>query len=200
MWSRQFESVVVQVVPILNCVSNAWSPSIGDPTWIGWITVVGYLSAAIFSLRLGGVRKFKKVERIFWSAAGVGLLFLAVNKQLDLQSAITAIGRCHAQLQGWYDDRRAIQIDLILGLVFVSLFASALLMWMLRGTLHRTGIGLAGIFIITSFVLVRAVGFHHVDRLIGMDFGHVRINWLLELGGILVFIIGCCKAFAVSDE
>jgi len=32
--------------------------------------------------------------------------FLAVNKQLDLQSFLTALGRCDARLQGWYETRR----------------------------------------------------------------------------------------------
>ncbi|MDB5657901.1 MAG: isopropylmalate isomerase large subunit [Cypionkella sp.] len=41
------------------------------------------------------------------------MLILAVNKQLDLQSALAATGRCIAQFQGWYRARRDVQHHVI---------------------------------------------------------------------------------------
>jgi hypothetical protein len=46
--------------------------------------------------------------------------FLAINKQLDLQTALTATGRCMAQAEGWYDNRALVQIGFIAGLMLAE--------------------------------------------------------------------------------
>jgi hypothetical protein len=35
-----------------------------------------------------------------------------------------------------------------------------------------------------TFIAIRAASFHHFDRFIGHEVGGVRMNWILELGGI----------------
>lgn len=73
------------------CVAERWSPVIGDPQITGWVTVAAYVVAALMSaavwLRLKGRR-----GRVFWAMVALLLAALAVNKQLDLQSALTAAG------------------------------------------------------------------------------------------------------------
>lgn len=41
-----------------------------------------------------------------------------------------------------------------------------------------------------AFVAVRAMSFHHVDVLIGTRVPNVRVNWILEIGGIAMVIAG----------
>lgn len=179
---------------IFDCSLARWSPGIGDPGPVGWLTVIAYLAAAGFSLSLGAKHERGALERAFWTISGVGLLFLAINKQLDLQSFLTAAGRCAAQLQDWYESRRTVQIQFIIVLIAVSAIGGVGALWALRGTIRRTGISLLGLVWITGFVLVRAAGFHDVDRLIGFQMMGVRLNWVFELGGIAVFILGCAIA------
>lgn len=176
---------------IVDCALTRWSPGIGDPGVVGWVTVAAYFAAALFSLALTMQQDRQARERMFWAAAGAGLLFLAVNKQLDLQSFLTAVGRCVSQRQGWYDMRRGVQIDFIIGLIAAAVIGGIGILWVLRLTVRRTGIALFGLVWITGFVLVRAVGFHHFDRLIGIRLAGLRVNWIFELGGIAVFILGC---------
>jgi hypothetical protein len=38
------------------------------------------------------------------------------------------------------------------------------------------------------FVLIRASSFHRVDVFLGHRLVHLRMNWLLEMGGILVML------------
>ena len=182
---------------IIDCSLLRWSPGIGDPGFAGWLTVVAYAVAAVFSLTLATRRDRQSLERTFWAVAGAGLLFLSVNKQLDLQSFLTAAGRCTAQMQGWYDMRRTVQVDFIVGLIAMAIIGGIGVFWLLRRTIRRTGIALLGLVWITGFVLVRAVGFHDVDRMIGFRLAGMRLNWVFELGGIAVFILGCFVALSV---
>lgn len=185
-----------QMLPVqsIECALAHWSPGIGDPGAVGWGTVIAYLAAATLSFAVGATGDRRGLERAFWAASGAGLLFLAVNKQLDLQSFMTAAGRCMAHLQGWYDTRRSIQVGFILGLIALCVVGGISALWILRGTLRRTGIALLGLVLITGFVLIRAMGFHHFDRLIGLQMAGVRLNWVFELGGIAVFLLGCIQA------
>lgn len=154
---------------LTTCVFDRWSPRIGDPTVLGWGTVVAYfLCMALSFLVLLRVRD--PSDRIFWTLVAFAMLFLGVNKQLDLQSMLTAAGRCLSQLQGWYEERRAFQRNFIIGLLIAtSLFLCAGL-WLMRGRLLRNGIALTGFALVATFVAVRAVGFYHVDVLINARF------------------------------
>lgn len=179
---------------IIECSLARWSPGIGDPGPVGWLTVIAYLAAAGFSVSLAAKHERGALERAFWTISGVGLLFLAVNKQLDLQSFLTATGRCAAQLQDWYEMRRTVQIAFITVLIAASVIGGVSALWALRGTIRRTGVSIVGLVWITGFVLVRAAGFHHIDEVIGFQMMGLRLNWVFELGGIAVFLLGCAIA------
>ena len=180
---------------ILTCAFHCWSPGIGDPTAMGWFTVLAYglagLIAALVAIHGGFPTATRRRERVFWALLSFALFALAVNKQLDLQSLATAIGRCIAQAQGWYAQRRAFQAEVILGLLVAMVVFSALLWILMRGTLRRTGLALLGFAFVLGFVAVRAVGFHHVDAILNLRVNDVRMNWVLELiGPALILLSG----------
>jgi len=117
-----------------------WTPTIGDPTFVGWLTVAAYFLVGALCLRafmaeksgksrpyLASIFALVRVMKRSWPApplparrAGIwlvisGLMFaLGVNKQLDLQTLLTDLARALAHYQGWYDDRHPIQIFFIL--------------------------------------------------------------------------------------
>jgi hypothetical protein len=172
---------------IFECAFHHWKPGIGDPHLMGWATVAVYALSAALALAVARRAHFPAAtlgrERLFWLFAGLLLVFLAVNKQLDLQSLLTAIGRCISQIQGWYEVRRAVQAGFVTGLIVLTGVVGGLVFWTLRMTLRRTGIPLLGLILVSCFVLVRAVSFHHMDNLIGSWCGVVRVNWALEIPG-----------------
>jgi hypothetical protein len=178
---------------LLDCLFSHWSPALGDPHLMGWVTVGVYLlaAAATGALAVGGQfpTATARREKIFWAMASALLLALAINKQLDLQSALTAAARCLAEAQGWYKDRRFVQAAFILTLSAGSLVALLLLAALLRGTLRRTGLALLGLAFVTFFVMIRAAGFHKMDTLIDVWIGGVRLNWALELTGPLIVMV-----------
>src|SRR5687768_5262697 len=86
--------------------ANQWHPGIGDPTFMGWVTVAMYFLAALLCARAAFAlppRSLKSQERVFWFFLCVVLLFLGVNKQLDLQTWLTLTGKRVAIAQGWYE-------------------------------------------------------------------------------------------------
>jgi hypothetical protein len=174
-----------------------WSPGIGDPTFVGWFTVLAYFTGAYrcarAAQRLGPAAiglALARRERRFWAILAVLLAALGVNKQLDLQSLFTELGRIAAYRGGWYEQRGKVQFAFILAAGLLGLFAvvvSARYVW------HATfgaRVAAAGAALLTTFVLIRAASFHHVDRFITSRWLGLKGNWLLELGGIAVVLGG----------
>lgn len=172
---------------IWSCALARWSPGIGDPTAMGWVTVAFYAATGAFCLALSLRRKPEDWR--FWAGLSLLMLALAVNKQLDLQSALTAVGRCVAQLQGWYGARRGVQFAFILGVLGAGALMTAILLWRMRGHFGGAWGALLGISLLLTFIAMRAVGFHHFDAFISLRVSNIRVNWILELGGIGLILL-----------
>lgn len=175
-----------------------WSPGIGDPNVVGWVTVVGYLSAAILCWL--ACRRAERRVRAFWGSLAAILLLLGINKQLDLQTALTELGRILARSEGWYGQRRIVQVVFILVVAATGfwLFRSAVML--ARGNLRQMRSVLLGTLFLISFVTIRAASFHHIDHLLGIRLGGVKVNALLELGGIALVIHGAWKALRAAPR
>lgn len=171
----------------------AWSPGIGDPSIGGWLTV-GLYGLAAWSTYL--VRERLRDagapadERMLWTIFSIGLICLGVNKQLDLQTALTEIGRWLAHTGGWYESRRAVQFGFIAVTGLVSLAAFAVLVRHALRLSPATRVATFGVIFVLTFVAIRAASFHHVDQLIGSTLAGLRWNWILEMGGLGVIILG----------
>src|SRR2546421_12761008 len=163
-----------------------WQAGIGDPTVMGWVTVVAYFTAAFlcWSATLASKRNHRRSDTLFWLLFTCFLLVLGVNKQLDLQTWFTLFGNHLAQEEGWYGKRRAVQAAFILCITVVGMSA-LLLFWRLsRKRVRHYGLGLAGGVFLGCFIVVRAASFHYVDQMLGLTFNNVTVNCMLELGGI----------------
>ena len=163
-----------------------WKPGIGDPTIGGWITVVLYLLAMIscWKTASSGIK-----EQRIWTAISILFLGLGINKQLDLQSALTAAGRVIAFGQGWYDQRQFVQSAFI---IFTAIVCASVVITLLIWTRHAplsTWFALLGTILVIGYVLIRAASFHHIDRFIGTTFLGLRWNWILEMGGITIVLL-----------
>ncbi|SDX89058.1 hypothetical protein SAMN05444358_11451 [Ruegeria halocynthiae] len=173
---------------LFRCISDRWSPVIGDPTPMGWVTVAAYGITTILCFRAARTTVSQGM-RLFWLALTVLLFALMINKQLDLQSGLTAAARCLSQMQGWYEDRRSLQIGFILVVMFSGIWVALVSLWLLRRHLSRIGLALLGFVFLICFVLIRAAGFHNLDALLSTDFLFIRINWLMELSGIALIAL-----------
>jgi hypothetical protein len=128
-------------------------------------------------------------EIIVWAVIALMFIALGINKQLDLQSALTEIGRMLARAQGWYDQRWIVQLFFIEGIAVICLVAATTLLVMIRRAPAATWLAALGTILVLTFVLIRAASFHHVDRFIGTRVLGLRWNWILEIGGILIVMV-----------
>ena len=176
-----------------------WVPGIGDPTIIGWVTVAVYFIVALICFKavfLSNIhyRQNKpgsdKSILVFWNFLAFILIFLGFNKQLDLQSLLTQIGRDIAVEQGWYKSRRTVQVIFVISIGLIGVATFTYLIRTYRNTNSSVKIALTGCVILFSFIFIRASSFHHIDIFISMKLAGVRMNGALELGGLAIIGIG----------
>lgn len=171
-----------------------WSLGIGDPTFIGWFTVFVYLAAMLYCVR--AMRRARaegpraRVLQLAWFVLAGLMLALGINKQLDLQSWLTMVAREFAHRDGWYRERHEVQKVFIRAIVLSGAAAILLGAWLLRRHLRDMWLAGLGAVFIVLFVIVRASSFHHVDFFLSHGPGGVRMNWILELGGIACVLWG----------
>ncbi len=134
---------------LLACTNRRWSPAIGDPTVMGWVTVFAYVLAAILCVLVLS-RSRASGNFVFWLILSGLLALQAINKQLDIQSAATAFGRCVAQAQGWYEDRRAVQFWAIIGVICLMSLACVFILVKMRHTLDSTWLAILGICFLSA--------------------------------------------------
>ena len=182
------------ITPLIS-LAHGWTPGIGDPTPLGWATVIAYGVAALLAVLAA---RRSRTDRRFWSAVALLLVALGLNKQLDLQSLLTTVGRNLAHAQHWYDQRRTYQA-LFIALFIALCLITILILW--RRTRRASGpvrAALVGVVVLLGFIAIRAASFDHVDALLLDRIGGWRLNWLLELGGIA--LVGLPAAVAASTS
>ncbi len=169
-----------------------WTPGIGDPTIIGWVTVVAYLLMAAVSARAltrcGDGDGWR--TRVFWGVVALGLIVLGVNKQLDLQTWFTQTARDHAYAHGWYESRRTVQFWFIVGIALAGLGATLVGLFLIRWRWRALLLPMTGVGLLLAFIPARAATMHHVDRFLGLRIAGVSMNGFFELSVLALIAIG----------
>ncbi len=181
-------------------IRGEWHLGIGDPTPMGWFIAFAYMAVCAGGAILwNNERKAKSrgqtASPLFWFVLTVSLLFLGINKQLDLQTLLNDIGRRMARSEGWYDQRKTYQAIFIAAVAACGLFVLGVFLWLARRQWKRDFIALLGTVFLYVFVLIRASSIHHVDVMLHWRFLGWNWNWVLELGGIVVVGIGALRAW-----
>lgn len=176
-----------------------WHPRIGDPTLMGWLTVLAYAVAA-FTAWLAANRAKRAPgtvggSRGTWLLVATLMALLCINKQLDLQSLLTDIGRVISKNQGWYGARREFQKWFVLGVLGASFLTTGCLLVRFRRFWKKHLLLSIGLAFLLTFIVVRAVSFHHFDVFLKSDVAGVRMNWFLELGGIFLIWLAAFRDY-----
>jgi ABC-type Co2+ transport system permease subunit len=182
-----------------------WRPAIGDPSVMGWLTVAAYAVAAALSfvaarrVRIGPEAAPGRRERRMWLGVAVFMALLCVNKQLDLQTLLTKIGRELAVRGGWYEHRRPVQFLFVLAIAAVAIAVFAWIVRKTRSILKERRLLLVGLCFMLSFIIIRASSFHHVAVILGAEIWGIRLNWLLELGAIAMIAVSAAQSIRHPD-
>jgi undecaprenyl pyrophosphate phosphatase UppP len=179
----------------------SWRPGIGDPTLLGWITVVIYAIAAFLCIRasFASVRAPGRVGfPAVWTLYALLLILLGFNKQLDLQTLVIEAGRQLALSEGWYEKRRAVQMAFTVILAVGMLILLGVLVRRNRGFMTRHPWAALGTLLLLCYVLVRASVFDHLGSSRGIDLDRLRWTSALELGGIACIAVAATRENAKS--
>jgi hypothetical protein len=184
----------------LEYLMGDWRPSFHDDHFIGWFITASYFACVFLAALIATYHKHleERLAAKFWSAISLVMVLLGINKQLALHMLLTEIGKQVAKAQGWYDQRRYFQFSFIV--VFTAAIAAAFI-WFARTyrySFRRYGLVFCGLFLLLSFVIIRAATFHHFHELIRYDIHGFKMHWLLELAGIYMIILAEVKEIAVS--
>jgi hypothetical protein len=167
---------------------------------MGWFTVAAYGAAAVtcfvaaFRHPYDAASGETRHPRRMWIGIAVLMSFLCLNKQLDLQSLLTDIGRVLAIREGWYDHRRLIQYWMVLAMAMAGALILAIIAWKLRAILRERIVLLIGVVFLLTFIAIRAASFHHVDIFLGSQILGIRANWILELTGIGLITLSAVRS------
>jgi hypothetical protein len=166
----------------------------GDQGFTPWLITVGYFVAAGLCFWAGRKERERSLGRarrlnapVFWFSLFGVLVALGFNKQLDLQSDFTELGRSMAKDEGWYENRRIFQAIFVLFFAAAAIGAVAAAIWFMRDLWQRYKLAFVGIIYLCAFVIIRAASFHHIDTLLYHIEGvKYLVNTFLELGGIVI--------------
>ena len=167
-----------------------WHLEIGDPSPTGWIITAAYAFAALTafaaSRRASRAPGLAGGSRAIWLSVTVLMVLLGLNKQLDLQSLFTDIGRIISWKLHFYEQRREFQKWFVIGLLAVSSLGALSSLILFRGFWKQHILLTSGLFMLLAFIVLRAVSFHHIDLLLGRQLDNSRADIFLELGGIVL--------------
>ncbi|AUH64608.1 hypothetical protein CX676_10890 [Paracoccus zhejiangensis] len=177
---------------MIGCLGGDWTPAFGDRGVLAWITVLAYLACAALSVAVWrGVDQ--RALRRFWGAMAIVMLFLAVNKQLDLQTALNETGRCISMAQGWHDYRRYAQMLFIILVVVAVALVFKRGSQMMRGHMQSHWLALAGAALVCGYVLIRASSLHSVDAIGNLSVLGLSVNFLLENAGLVLIALNATR-------
>ena len=176
-----------------------WHLGIGDPNPTGWITVFAYLGAMVLCYAC-----YRRAQpgnhRQFWLLMVVVMALLSLNKQLDLQTWFTEVGRDLAKEHGWYERRKFVQGIFIAWLIVTGLIAQLWLRKWLHSLDSYAQLAGVGLVILGVFVVIRASSFHRFDQMLGFTIADVRFNVIFEISGISVIAWGAWGRLKMKDH
>ena len=175
---------------IYQCITNVWSPKIGDPFLLAWIIAISYILVAFLTVlvarRAGDFYTEAGKARVFWLGLTVLLVFLGLNKQLDLQTFLRAVVKCLSILEGWYAQRREFQLDFVIAIAVVFGVFLVFIITFFREIIRKDRFGVAGIVFLLGFILIHASYFNYLNLSVVIAFYEAGLNWTLELTGIVL--------------
>jgi len=130
-----------------------------------------------------------KSDARIWRFISLFFFILGINKQLDLQSGMTELGRMVAYSQGWYERRQVVQIDFVISVAAACVAIVPACIYCIRKSPIQMWIASIGSTFVLGYVLIRMASFHHLDSFFRSRFLGLKWYWILEMAGILIVLL-----------
>ncbi|EDX78220.1 hypothetical protein MC7420_7958 [Coleofasciculus chthonoplastes PCC 7420] len=86
-----------------------------------------------------------------------------------------------------------VQTQFIAGIVIAALLLVSVIGRAVYAERQTYWLALLGLMFLSCFIVIRASSFHHIDALIGWQVVGLRMNWILEIGGIACIAIAAIR-------
>ena len=176
-----------EIVEGVACGIEDWWAFAGDPLISGTVFMVSYGLVAWLILR--NAARMLGRERQYWRLCGWLFVFQVANTHLDLHGLIYTTGRCLAHLQGWYDNRRDVQLLALIGLALVAVLAVLIVLDLFSRNIIGNVLLTAGIVIALGFTVMKGINFHGLEQYYGGAYGPFRGADLVELSGVAIAFV-----------
>ena len=124
----------------------------------------------------------------FWLMTAAVLGAMAIGRVLDLD-ALTALARNEALADGWYEDRRRLQVVVVGGVGALWSVSVLVALWRVPERRRRYLPTTIVVLSLLCYAAVRLVSLHHVDALLHRrGVNGVRFGTLVEIAMVLVAI------------
>ena len=167
---------------LLTGGSPGWHLAVGDPNAFGWLIFFAYFAAAFACYRAARTSTGEARLRWYWTCVCGAMILLGLNKQLDLQTLLLQTGKQLALAQGWYENRRKVQLAFVAILGVGGALATAVSGYAMRSLIRRVRLSLFGLDVLAAFIVQRAAPLDHVSP---VYVGH-RVRSVVELMGIVL--------------
>jgi hypothetical protein len=176
-------------------VPARWHPGLGGHDLAAWLVGGGYVLA--LALAVGAVVSTRRAQRrlegvdaaearrqreltVVWVVIAAVLVVLTLDAALDLQTGLLNLMRRFARRNGWYARRREYQREVIVVLLVAGTAFTFALAYLLRRVLARIALVVASVLLLCAFVVLRAISFHYVDRLLATG-GRYGVDLMLQV-------------------
>lgn len=166
-----------------------WYWELGDPDPGSLIVTAAYFLVSICCGAAGRYSVGRK-QSAFWYLFALLLFALGVNKQADLQSLVTLLGRDIAQDMGFYQVRRNLQFIFVVALAGSAALSIGFGLWRIRRWALCYWIAVVGLAVQATFVVGRAASFHHVSTNLTIASGELKLRLLFESLGLALIMVG----------
>jgi hypothetical protein len=188
-------ALILSVLYVQGKTVEGWSPALEDRTLGAWIAIFLYLAASVLcwwafrreSLTRGwrspaGEGTSKEIA-VGWLLVGGCALLLGITRLLDLGNLLTAWGRGVAHDEGWYGERRLLQVSMLLALTLGAIAAVVAIAQRSRNHPGSLRLAYFGTAFVLCLVAIRACSWHYLDLVLESEWEGFRLSWLLESGG-----------------
>jgi hypothetical protein len=159
------------------------------PSAGSWITALLYFCSAYGCRATAVYSGAGSLEARAWTALTVLLALLGVSELLQLQPAVTELGRSAAFEEGWYWHRQGMQAAVTkIGTALTIALGLGLLLSARRTSL-QCATALACAVTIVGYIIVRAVSMHQVDALLMRTTFGLHWSRIPELAASLIILL-----------
>lgn len=120
---------------------------------------------------------------MYWIAITITMVLLAFNKHFDLHFLIAVTAKCIAWSEGWYEQRRLLQLWLIAAIFILGVVSLIVLVTYFIRKSRQYYLSIFGAVILLSLFLLRTNSFHGLDEFFGAYVMGIRTVWILEFAG-----------------